>query len=542
MRGVDTSRGSGPFSFGGASRRLAYLVLAIAVTLALTILVPGARTPAQAASSLPDPAKDGDASLTVHKYVASDGLGEVGTGLPLSPTDEPSEPLAGAGFALYRVDVVGGGTSTNAGWQAIADLMSEVGSNPTLGQLQSSPFVGGVTSVATEITGDDGSAYFGALDFGLYYVVEETAPEGYFPVAPFLVTVPLTDPDNLDSWVYDIHVYPKDRPGPSKEVLDGQAGAPGEPVTWRISSPVPAGVVSGLKVRDTLAPQLRYVDVSQVAVMDYSTSQPETVKVFQEGVDYRVDTTGTGGVGGGTVEVVFLSEGLAYLEGVNSVSLRVVVDLDTICLEGGMWENTAEVCDTQEEVGDLGRRNRADDSGEVCLLTNTVNTKWGTLRLHKVDSSNRGKSLAGAEFELYYSHTNDFSSATATGQTITTDDEGIATITPLRFSDWAEGEALDPTDANYWYYWLVETKAPDGYVLPLGVIPLTITTAEADGSGVFNVEITNVAKPGAPGQPNVPGGSLAVTGATVGGLLLLIVGGLIVGSILKRRKNDNADA
>lgn len=493
--------------------------------------------PAYAATtSLPDPSRDGSASLTVHKFAASDGQGEAATGAPLQPEDEPDNPLSGAEFTVYRVDVKDGGTQTNQGWQNIAQIRDQAGNNPTMAQLRAVPGVEAVTQVAVQTTDKSGTAHFGDLTFSLYYVAETKSPEGYFPVAPFLVTVPLTDTKALDSWIYDVNVYPKDRPGPTKEVLDGDAGAPGESFIWRISSPVPAGKLSGIEVRDDLTPELEYVDVKEVSLLDYSQATPSLIKVFQEGTDYRVDTAPTP-EGGTKVSVVFLPEGLQYLDGVNSVWQRIAVDLDTICLKAGVWHNTAEVCDTWNYARSLQE--------EACLETNTVNTKWGQLNILKVDSKDKNLGLAGAEFELYYSHSNDFSTATPTGQTVTTAADGHGSIFPVRYSDWALGQKIDPQNPDYWYYWLVETKAPDGYVLPKGAIPLTLVADGANSQGQFDVEITNVAKevPGKPGTAK-PGGSgaLATTGATVVGLSVLAAVALLVGAGMRRRRREQTQA
>ena len=74
-----------------------------------------------------------------------------------------------------------------------------------------------IDTVTTATSGTNiGVAKKDGLDFGLYLVVETSAPDKVTsPVAPFLVSVPMTriadttTTNKLTDWIYDVHVYPK---------------------------------------------------------------------------------------------------------------------------------------------------------------------------------------------------------------------------------------------------------------------------------------------------------------------------------------------
>lgn len=66
----------------------------------------------------------------------------------------------------------------------------------------------------TKTAGKDGKVTFDNLDLGLYLVAQEGTVSGYYPVAPFLVAVPMTNEDGTD-WVYDVEANPKGETKPT---------------------------------------------------------------------------------------------------------------------------------------------------------------------------------------------------------------------------------------------------------------------------------------------------------------------------------------
>lgn len=145
-------------------------------------------------------------SLTIHKYTEGTEEGSKGTGTTADEANLPegAEPLAGAGFTIYKVAGVDDLTqyySTNP-----ADLpnVSDYVENGAIKSQYESGKIGNEV-----ITKSDGIAKFEDLALGFYVVVETTTPDLVTdPMDPFIVSVPMTTADG-DSWLYDVHVYPK---------------------------------------------------------------------------------------------------------------------------------------------------------------------------------------------------------------------------------------------------------------------------------------------------------------------------------------------
>lgn len=163
---------------------------------------------ADASAKMPtiDTTKKG--SLTIHKYEYNDKDGSVGTGetSDVNKVPDGAKPLAGAGFTLYKV-------------AGVNDLTKYYSTNPTdLPKVEDYVTDGKINSdysgkiVGEEVkTDDDGIAKFTDLELGFYVVIETTTPDKVTtPAAPFLVSIPMTTVDG-DSWLYDVHVYPKNK-------------------------------------------------------------------------------------------------------------------------------------------------------------------------------------------------------------------------------------------------------------------------------------------------------------------------------------------
>ena len=176
------------------------------------------------------------ASLTVHKYLgATSSLPHNGTKL----TEEQlkgltsQKPLQGVKFKLYQVEGVD--VSTNDGLK----LAQEIAAVPLTDDVVTNGIKVGETTYklaanpTTKTTEADGSAKFADVERGLYVVVEdldgsgaitaagkEVKKEKITPIAPFAVTLPMTNP-NGDAWNADVHVYPKNQENTlDKKVVD----------------------------------------------------------------------------------------------------------------------------------------------------------------------------------------------------------------------------------------------------------------------------------------------------------------------------------
>ncbi|MFW0771699.1 SpaH/EbpB family LPXTG-anchored major pilin [Paenarthrobacter nitroguajacolicus] len=164
------------------------------------------------------PLVDGDqiGSITVHKFERPD----TPTGLPNNGTAVDTAgltPLAGIEFTIQQVNAID--LATNAGWDAANNLSNVFSPANPEGSITGAGFTLGAGQA--QVTDAAGTAAFGNLPVGLYLVTETNYPSGVTPAAPFLVSVPLTDPDNNDNWIYNVHVYPKNSiTGAEKTVTD----------------------------------------------------------------------------------------------------------------------------------------------------------------------------------------------------------------------------------------------------------------------------------------------------------------------------------
>lgn len=164
-------------------------------------------------------------SITIHKYEynpASTTQAQQGTGAEGESAPEGAKPLGGVTFEIYKVQdeewlkaYYGGQAAATGQDFSKIDASNYYSTNSTTGAIT----VNGnkIDTVTTAASGTDiGVAKKDGLDFGLYLVVETSAPDKVTsPVAPFLVSVPMTriadnDTTNkLTDWIYDVHVYPK---------------------------------------------------------------------------------------------------------------------------------------------------------------------------------------------------------------------------------------------------------------------------------------------------------------------------------------------
>lgn len=173
-------------------------------------------------------------SLTIHKYTEGSTSGSTGTGTSSDGDSLPAgaEPLAGAGFSIYKVedmDTLLNYYSTSP--SALPDVSQYVDSSNSIKSAYADDIV-----EKEKVTGEDGTVTFTNLPLGLYVVVETKTPDLVTdPVDAFIVSVPMTSVDG-DSWLYDIHVYPKNGITTGEVTLKktGENGALLEGVTFKL--------------------------------------------------------------------------------------------------------------------------------------------------------------------------------------------------------------------------------------------------------------------------------------------------------------------
>lgn len=184
----------------------------------------GATTTAPSTSTI-DTGKKG--SITIHKYVmvdttkatTSNNGEEVGTDkIPDGATATP-----GAVFTLYKVMTkdeliayYNNGAETTPKAENYLDRDGKVDITKVK-NFDDANRKGEQCVVVMPATNTDGVSTISGLELGLYLAVETTTPAAVTSaIQPFLISVPMTkvdtakdDSKSADSWLYDIHVYPK---------------------------------------------------------------------------------------------------------------------------------------------------------------------------------------------------------------------------------------------------------------------------------------------------------------------------------------------
>lgn len=520
-------------------KRLFGLATALAVGL---LGMAGAGT-ASADTTVLGTSQPDKASLTVHKYLgATSGLPHDGTKL----TEEQlkgltsQKPLQGVKFKLYQVEGVD--VNTNEG----VAVASKIG-NMTLPAdvVTSGIMVDGTkytlkaANPAEMTTGDDGSATFAGVERGLYVVVEDLAgstkimngqvevkKEKITPIAPFAVTLPMTNPEGK-AWNADVHVYPKNQVNElDKTVVDANIN-PGGDIVYTISTTSTGADTNGdgkmdkddlggvYEIVDTLDPNLTYKSI--------------TVKVADKAVNadangYTLTKEQTGDPKQDKVTVSFKGTTLDTIAAGAKVELKVTATVESIP-DSGVIPNQAKLY-----PNDWAKQNgKPVDSPKV-------ETKYGDIVIKKVNKD--GGVLAGATFTVYLDNSANKDCSTL-GEQIKTSEatgtNGLVSIQGLHLTSFVDGKAVEKE--NQIPYCLVETKAPTGYqLLPKPIkFYLTKEGTVKDMAGAITANagnattITNYKNPGLP-----------LTGAQ--GILLVSVLGLILVSAgvvltVKRRKD-----
>lgn len=187
----------------GKFRKMLAGVLSAAMVLSTMTVTAFAETTTTTPATI-DTTKTG--TITIHKYEYNGTGGDTGTGEATDVAPEGAKPLEGAGFTIYKV-------------AGVNDLANYYSTNPTdlpsvntyveNGKIKSAYLT---NQVGEEVkTTAEGIAEFKKLELGFYVVVETTTPDKVTtPVEPFIVSVPMTTKDG-DNWLYDVHVYPKNK-------------------------------------------------------------------------------------------------------------------------------------------------------------------------------------------------------------------------------------------------------------------------------------------------------------------------------------------
>ncbi|QOT17945.1 SpaH/EbpB family LPXTG-anchored major pilin [Paenarthrobacter sp. YJN-5] len=488
-----------------------------AAALLLGSLLAFSITPTASAAPLVDADQTG--SITVHKFEkptkggggnngggghnngsAGNGGGN-GFGTFAAPDTSGFTPLPGVEFTIQQVNILD--LSTNAGWEAANNLSHVFDPFNATGSISGAGYTLG--TAVSQTTAADGTALFPNLPVGLYLVTETSVPAGVTPAAPFLVTIPTTDPDIQNNWLYDVDVYPKNSVSSAeKSVKDAPDVKLGDQIDFTILGDIPnEAVIDGYRIVDHLDTNLTYVG-TEVTLADGTA--------LISGNDYDVVFDS----GTNTVSVIFTEAGRQLLAARTDTRVQVVVSVLVNAV--GEIENEALLYPNAASVSvDPGQ-----PGGPV--VTPPVVTKWGAFTVEKINESGAG--LSGASFSVYAS----LADATAGSDPISIDgqtsftvaSDGTLTIPGLRYSDWADGGAVAPGSPDFRTYYLVEINAPFGYELLAEPIPFLVTAATTT-VGV-DLQVKNI--------PSNGGFQLPLTGGTGTGLIYTVGVSILIGAVI----------
>ena len=517
------------------------LGLAAAMTLAAGALVAptGAAAPADPNGSTIDP--DAATTLTIHKCEQTDANGVTeGTGNP-DPQVE-CKPVAGVEFTITKLNV---DLTTPEGWKQLADAKGDV---VKAGALKSN-------TTQTITTGGDGLASFtdAQTEVGAYLVSETRTPDKVIPAEDFVVTLPMTNPDNTTKWNYDVHVYPKNTiSGVDKKVTDKPAPGSGHDITYTITTSIPKvdypggarikryEVVDQLDKRikkDALTPVVKIVGQNETPLADTT----DYTLITAEGADHNWATIQLTEEGRRKA-----AEARHNGTGETKVQVTLTAKFDaTVNLEGDL-SNTAGLIPNDSPNFTWDPSNPGTKVPGI--PTTPVLSKYGKVVVTKTGTDELADMTKynGAQFQVYECtktaggatlrdgdpSTQAVDPLTIGGEkTFTTAGQGMVEINYLRANDYVDGMKKDTlTDEDH--YCLVETKAPEGYTLQADPIPFRVLADNATAKAPTAVTVTDV--------PKNAGFRLPLTGAngviflTVAGALL-VAGGAVVAYANKRR-------
>ena len=517
------------------------LGLAAAMTLAAGALVAptGAAAPADPNGSTIDP--DAATTLTIHKCEQTDTNGvKEGDG-----NEDPAaecKPVSGVEFTITKLSV---DLTTSKGWETLAKLKGDVS--------QTKDLKSGTVQKIT--TGGDGLAAFtdAQTEVGAYLVSETRTPDKVIPAEDFVVTLPMTNPQDTTAWNYNVHVYPKNTiSGVDKQVTDKPAPGSGHDITYTITTSIPkVDYPGGARIK-------RYEVVDQLDKRIKKDALAPVVKIvgqkevtLENATDYNLITAEGTDHNWATIQLTEEGRRKASQEryngnGETKLQVTLIVKFDAkVNLEGDL-SNTAGLIPNDSPNFTWDPNNPGTKVPGI--PTTPVLSKYGKVVVTKTGTdqlADRTK-YNGAQFQVYEctktaggATLRDSDPSTQTvdpltiggEKTFTTAGQGIVEINYLRANDYVNGAKKDQlTDEDY--YCLVETKAPEGYSLQADPIPFRVLAADAEAKTPTEVTVTDV--------PKNAGFRLPLTGAngviflTVAGALL-VAGGAVVAYVNKRR-------
>lgn len=405
-------------------------------------------------------------NLTIHKVI----------GLPSSTRSDGTEKTGVEGKAGNGITF----TVTRVGTDANTpiDLTTEQGWAAISGkQMNGTALPDGLAKTNDVKTGatKEGTVSFADLPAGIYLVEEpanQVTTEGQAVVgsAPFLVTVPMTNP-NGTGWLENVHVYPKNQvvEKPSKQVTEVEGTQPGasvgENIGYTITAPIPTSANDEGK---QVLPSFFTVTDKLPAGL----GKAENIKVTLGSQELTADqyTVATSEVGSQHVVRIIVKPSELTQEKEN-VTLTVYLEAKVNELTGSL-NNTAwavpEDLSTTDPTWDPEDPNASPKPG-TSTGDNKAKATFGQINITK-KASGADTLLKGAKFQLFRCDAQgqkiDDPLVVAGNNTWETGDNGQVSITGLSLTTTnTKNEVTNPWADQGDSFCLVESQAPEGYAL-----------------------------------------------------------------------------
>lgn len=516
-------------------------------------------------------------SITVFKHETQSPVAVTGkvtdTADALSGKTKPVQGVVFKSFKFDSLPLTGNGA--NDSWNKLSAVDGAKLENACNGvtKTEGSPTLDGFTFESTgqmfAATGTDGKATLSNLAVAAYLVCEVEAPGTVVSkAAPFIVTIP--HPDTVSKkWVYDVTVYPKNTVAGIDKTIEAQR-AHGFPIKNFIHWPVTVALptlaegehLAYLIVEDPMTDK-RFSDHGVESV---KVKKDDQETVLTENTDYtymnqdNVLSVGLTKSGltkaetkqGGKLEIVFKTKMTALTStdadtkpGVvkNKANLRMRTWRHDIPNNPPTDPKTPPTTPPGNPPGTPPEEPQIPPFPKTPPESPEVVSNWGAAKIKKVDAADPNTPLAGAKFQIFSA-----TDKTAYGDcanavkdstpltignktTLETNSKGEIDFGGLFVSD----NVHETVNAQKRCYIIVETAAPDGYVLPAKTeTKIEVRIGEVTAS-TYNATIQNT-------KTTVPG--LPLTGAN-GRLLLTLLGTALIaiatgGWVVYRRKQTHA--
>ena len=203
-------------------------LLTLGMTLSMMTMTAFAAEGAATGTTTKTPTIDTEriGSITIHKYEynGEEKLAGTGNASDLHKVPGDAKPLAGVEYTVWKLSALTNYYEYNSTGNLPKPTDFTVEKDGSSWKLKKNGVVTG-DLIDSKTTTDSGVVAFNNLDVGIYYVNETKAPDKvYSPVAAsqgagFLVSIPMTNPENNEEWIYDVNVFPKNKTASGGVVL-----------------------------------------------------------------------------------------------------------------------------------------------------------------------------------------------------------------------------------------------------------------------------------------------------------------------------------